>query len=215
MWDPMSEETFSSDGENSVSIYDVVDSVAANKKLIFERFLKYERRKSISPRFMVVGPGRCGKDTCALFLAQTLKQQFDGSTSWSVKELIAHSLRQSVLSCYADRHNCRKYWFDFCNRLRQIDPHMLIKMTLAFSDILIGTRDKQELANGFEVHRPNYVIWPVRDVPHDPTLEFDQEDVRRLCSEYGASFVLVDNQSDIPAFHQNLRQALPYLSCNE
>ena len=214
-------------------IYDVVEAISANIDYVREKFKEYEEvRRMINPRILIVGPGRCGKDTACEYLSKKLVYKFGGSTSWSVAPIMACLLWQTGgnqtpegqpnvpwrdLSdsekknltdyYYSKRHEHRKYWYDYCNMLRRIDPFLLLKLTIGQSWILAGTRSYEELDNAIKLFDPQLVVWPDRDVPEDPTLEFTFGDVCNYKTPE-RSIIMVDNAGDLESFQNNLDQLM-------
>lgn len=179
---------------SSLSRKIVEQSIIANAPYIRDCLSKYSQKK-IETRILIVGRGRSGKDTVAEYLSQRLGLLYNGSTSYSVLPLIAYSLNMAADECYSRRHENRMYWFDYCNLLRDIDPHVLIKLTLSFSDMLVGTRSVIEFVHALKLFNPQTVIWVERDVPDDPTLEFDRVQAGALSVCNNSNFITVDNNN--------------------
>ncbi|MDE2438782.1 MAG: hypothetical protein KGN01_05330 [Patescibacteria group bacterium] len=196
-----------------IDIYDVVLSVAANIDYIKKQFVDFElSNHSLSTRILIVGHGRSGKDESALYLGRRLGLRYTGSTSLAVRPLLAHAIygKNDLLTqehCYAHRHEDREYWYEYCNLLRRIDPLMLIKLCLSFSDILVGTRSFEELNNAVKVQRPTHILWLERSVPIDPTLEFRYDDLLQYARM--ANVIRVDNTGSIEELYNNLDILFP------
>lgn len=202
--------------EKSLDIYDVVCAIAFNIEYVKLRFVEFEiNKQNLQRRFMVVGHGRAGKDETAIYLAKTLGLRYEGSTSLSIKPIITSGMYDNNRTelqelCYSTRHDNRKYWYDFANMLRQIDPLLLIKLTLSYSDILVGTRSFQELENGVQLFRPTDILWLDRNVPADPTLEFRSSDLSKY--KYMSNIWNVDNNGSISELHEELDHIIIFQS---
>lgn len=190
------------DNYSKLNNYVVALSVAHNINYIETRFAMFERSATLEKRIIVCGHGRSGKDTASQILAKRLGYRFSGSTSQAVLPLITYSIygyidQETLADCYEQRHVNRGYWFDYCNMLRTIDPFMLLKLSLSYSDILSGTRSCEELANGVALFNPTHVLWIHRDVPKDPTLEYDRDFACDLVSVTSTQFVDIYNDGSL------------------
>jgi len=162
------------------------------------------------PAVAFCGMGRCGKDTAGIYLASGCSIRFKGSVSSIVAPLIATGLNQDVDTAYAERHENRMYWYEFCNELRRHDPTLLVKMTLSENDIVGGIRSANEL---FECSRLGVIdlsVWVENDrVAKDPTVEYTADDcdiVVRNCgtlSEYYGKLRRLAGTLNLPIRNEN------------
>jgi hypothetical protein len=137
---------------------------------------KYRDQHQI-PVLAFCGYGRAGKDLGAEWLGHNYDILYGGSTSEIMNPLIAAVLEKDEKTCYAERHEDRLYWFNFCNTFRADDPTLLAKMLLSRSDTVVGIRGAIELESCISRGILNLAIWvenPRVDV--DPTVEYISKD---------------------------------------
>ena len=187
----------------SPTIYDVVEAVAHNRNYIYDAFNDASAHELLQYRVLIVGHGRSGKDTVAALLAEKFGYRLGGSMSYAVIPLITYSLTGRTDAymqeyCYKHRHNNRKYWYDYCNLLRQIDPLLLVKLTLSTTDFIIGIRDKDEFINSLDYFKPHNVLWIERKgTPVDPTMDYDRLFVSEQCNPRGIRHTTVGNNDSV------------------
>ena len=198
-----------------IDMLDVIDAIAHNMNYIRSAYDTADyHNESLEHRIMVVGHGRHGKDTVAEILATELKLRLQGSTSYAVIPLLSYALEGTTTIddqelCYAGRHDNRKYWYDFCNMLRVIDPLMLIKLVLSRSDIIIGTRSKIEFTAALDYFKPFNVIWVQRrGFPDDPTMDYSRADVAVECNKRDIRHTTLGNNDDIPTLRQQIKSLI-------
>jgi len=139
------------------------------------------------------GYGRAGKDYSAKYLCSLTAMQYGGSTSSVVAPLIANALNQPVDQTFAERHDNRMFWFEFCNALRLHDPSMLARMNLGSGDMVVGIRSEVELHACVSQGVVDYTVWV--DNPRaelDPTVEYGQEDCHLTVSNCGSRLQLFE-----------------------
>lgn len=158
--------------------------------------------------FLVVGHGRSGKDTVASILAERFK--FAGGSSSVVIPIMAELLGVSVEVAYETRHEYRQLWYETINTLRDIDPLFIPKLVLQESEMVVGTRSLIELTETVKTFRPTIAIWVDRDVPPDPTLEFDWPMLRLICNLNRVQPFFVDNNGTL----DDLRETITTIACN-
>lgn len=124
------------------------------------------------PKVAICGPGRCGKDTAAMWLAGHTSLRLGKSTSQVIAPFAAQRLGLSVEDAFARRHSDRKYWFDLGNELRARDPTFLVREALREGDIVVGLRNPDEVTASRREGLVDLFIWIERVVPDDPTMAF-------------------------------------------
>lgn len=192
-------------------MYNVVRSVAHNINYIQSALWESKQHEKLKYRIMISGHGRTGKDTAATILADMFGYRAGYSTSFAVLPLVCYSLHGCLdlptqEECYAERHKDRTYWYNYCNMLRVIDPHMLIKLTLAQTDFIVGTRDKSEFVNALDFFKPNNVLWMEREgVAVDPTMDYDRSFVAAECNKRLIRHTTVGNNDSVDVLTQQLQ----------
>lgn len=146
---------------------------------------------------LLVGHGRCGKDTAGEYLARISNLKFAGTTSKYLAPYVAAVMGVSVEEAYRDRHRNRDQWYRIGNELREKDPGILIRESLEHGDIVGGIRDIEEVDAAHRGGMADLVIWIENIwVPNDPTLMFTE----RQCD------IVIPNNWGIEQFEARLRR---------
>lgn len=150
------------------------------------------------PVWAVCGHGRAGKDTAGEFLTANTPMRFRGATSKYLHPHVVARTGMDPAECWERRHEMRQLWYDLGNELRAEDPTVLLRASLADGNtILAGCRDACEIEAGLASGLIDLAIWIENErVPEDPTMTYGPE----LCD------VVLQNNWDIPAFHNRLRR---------
>jgi len=129
------------------------------------------------PILALCGPSRCGKDTAAIWLSTQFKVPFVGSVSSVVAPLVSEVIGDTVEQVLLDRHDHRNFWFSFCNALRETDPTLLVRLTLADNGIISGIRAAIELQAAIEAKLIDLAVWIDRASYYgaDTTVEYDAD----------------------------------------
>jgi hypothetical protein len=100
------------------------------------------------PTILILGSGRCGKDSFAELLVEELPDLTFTSSSWALAELIyediGKSLYPDVKSCFDDRHSCRDTWYRWVCQYNTPDKSRLTREILSKSNCYVGQRDLEE-----------------------------------------------------------------------
>lgn len=150
----------------------------------------------MTPRLLIVGGGRSGKDEAARFFNDHLGVPYAGSTSWAALPLMAEALKTHPQLAWEHRHECRQFWKDTLDTLRRDNPLLLVQRALnSGGRVVTGIRDKVEIDAAKERGIFRNILWIDRPgVPVDPTVTFDASDA----TDY------VKNDGDLRRFHCNL-----------
>lgn len=127
-----------------------------------------------SPKILIIGHGRSGKDTVAQILSNVTGLKWGGVSSYMCK-MVAEKLGVPPDEAWENRHKNREKWRAIIDEHRKDDPACIVKEMLAEGySIIAGLRPRAE----FDAVKPmfNHTIWVERDVPSDPTLELTKED---------------------------------------
>lgn len=161
---------------------------AVHAEFIETELLLFEQRKQTGqlPRIvpMFGGHGRSGKDEAAIALKEA-GWRFETSMSQVCAPLIAKDRREPVEEAFRERHHHRHFWRGWYDGLRDFDPKILVCMTLARNDLLVGIRSKAELVACREADLFQMAIWVDRPgIPVDPTVEYTIADCDCLLPNY-------------------------------
>jgi hypothetical protein len=127
------------------------------------------------PRIAICGPGRCGKDTAARWLAANTPLRLGRTTSEIIAPHVAARLGLTVEEAFARRHENRPLWFDVGNELRTPDPTYLVRECLKEGEIAVGLRNSDEVKAARAEGLIDLFVWVEREVPADPTQTFGPE----------------------------------------
>lgn len=146
-------------------------------------------------KLLLVGPGRCGKDTAGEFLARHTNLKFAGTTSKFLTKYVAQELKVDEKKAYEERHANRMTWYTIGNQIRESDPGRLIKEALEEGDITGGIRDRAEIEWAHHSDLIDLIIWienPSCEL--DPTLTFTKD----------WADILILNDGDIKMYYRRL-----------
>jgi hypothetical protein len=150
-----------------------------------------------TPKILIMGHGRAGKDVAALHLHQKFGLRYEGSVSWHMKEHMAEFLKLPVQTAWDTRHEHRMKWRKEIDRFREGDPARIVRRMLDTHDIIAGIRPRVE----FEAVRDQglidcFVYIDREGIEEDPTFEMCEDDAD----------VVIRNNSTIPVFKRTLNQ---------
>jgi hypothetical protein len=140
----------------------------------------------LHPKLLIMGHGRCGKDTAALYMMQKHGYRWNGSFSWHMLPHMAELLHLPQQIAWDTRHKHREIWRDEINEYRRGDPSRLMRAVFAKADIGSGPRPRVEFEAAKREAIFDYAIFIDKDVPVDPTFEMTRDD---------ADYVIDNNMS--------------------
>jgi hypothetical protein len=130
-----------------------------------------------TPAVAIIGPGHCGKDTAADIISRLTGFRFLGSTSWHVKEFVAHRMGINAMTAWETRRTRRKDWRRHVDSYREGDPARIVReMVSDGAAIITGIRTHPELSESLDDGLIGPVIWISRDNSPDPTNELTTRD---------------------------------------
>lgn len=108
------------------------------------------QKKIASPKLIVIGFARHGKDTVCELLAHH-GYTFKSSSMVAGLEVVYPVLKdkynyQTFEECFADRMNHRQEWFELISNYNYAEPDRLAKRIFSQADIYCGLRKFEELA---------------------------------------------------------------------
>jgi hypothetical protein len=160
-----------------------IDGKGFVERSVFKFELSYELLQNIKPdhrslpKILIVGPGRCGKDSLGEFIHNNSKHTYAGSTSKFLVKYVAECFRIPPEQAYPLRHKHRERWFEIGNATRENDHGLLQKEALAVGNVVAGIRDFREIAWACYNEIYDHIIWIDADVEQDPTLTFTANDI--------------------------------------
>lgn len=132
-------------------------------------------------RLAICGPGKCGKDEAAKFLASITNLRYLGSTSQAALDFVYkkwNSIEPGTYKTkedfYADRNLHRSFWATTIDEYNQNDQARLYRDHVCNgSDFLTGIRRLRELKAAKNEGLFDLSIWIEKpDVPGDHTLDY-------------------------------------------
>jgi len=148
------------------------------------------------PKILIVGPGRCGKDSLGDFIHKNSKHTYAGSTSKFLAKYVAQQFQISTEQAYELRHQHREQWFEIGNSIRENDHGLLQKEALAVGNVVAGIRDFREIAWACYNEIYDHIIWIDSDVEPDPTLTFTANDISVMLTGKRTKFTRIKNSKD-------------------
>jgi len=158
---------------------------------------------SQTPKLMIVGHGRHGKDTACEILRDKYGFTFESSSKFCSKLFIFDQLKdkygyKTEEDCYIDRHNRRAEWFKLISDFCEEDAAALGKSIFSEYNIYCGCRSKREL-NSMKLQGVfDYCVWVDRSEHLPP------EDSSIISIEPWMADFIIDNNRDIAQLETNL-----------
>ncbi len=151
----------------------------------------------VSPRILLVGHGRAGKDTGLEYLSALTGMQNAGSTSLYLTKYVAQRLGLDEREAYRTRHEMRDEWYRIGNELRTNDPGILLREALNRGPLTAGIRDLQEVVFARVNRVVDLIVWIENNrVPVDPTIKFGPE----------YADIVVQNNGSVEDYHERLKR---------
>jgi hypothetical protein len=114
-------------------------------------------------KILLIGHARHGKDTVAAMMKDIFGYEFESSSEAAAKIFLYEALKQkygykTYKECFEDRVNHRAEWHDAICEYNKDDKARLAKDILEFSNMYVGMRCPQELAECRRQKLFDYVI---------------------------------------------------------
>lgn len=117
-----------------------------------------------TPKIMLMGHGRHGKDTVAEILRDELGLSFSSSSLYCAQAFIYDTIKDlngytSFEECYEDRLNHRSLWAALIKSYNQKDPARLSREIFEEHDIYVGIRSDHEFQTAKEEELFDFAVW--------------------------------------------------------
>jgi hypothetical protein len=113
--------------------------------------------------------------------------EYPGSCSTLVLPVIAHTLQMSEAQAWAERHDHRQFWIDWCHAFRNPDYTKLVRMVLGSGDVVAGIRGRLEFEAAHREALIDLSVWIDNPrAPADPTVEYGKDDCDLVISNGGS-----------------------------
>lgn len=156
-------------------------------------------------RLAIVGPGRCGKDEMAAWLAANTRLRYSGTTSTVISKEYARRHGMTFDEAHAVRHARRDEWRALGDDMRRHDPAFLARTQLQTGDLAVGIRAAVEIEAVIREGLVDLVAWIDRPfianddnrchAEPDPTLEFGDE----------VADITIRNDGSLSRYHRRIR----------
>lgn len=135
----------------------------------------------------ICGYGRAGKDTVGEIFCAITGLTYPGSTSSLVLPIIADSIGIPDEHAWAERHEHREFWFNWCHAFRATDYDLLVRMCLSRGDVAIGIRGNLEFNTAVYKQTVGLAVWIDNPrVPVDATVEYGPGDCDLIIPNHGS-----------------------------
>lgn len=159
--------------------------VAQSLEMYTARLVK--RRELGAPTLAILGMGRAGKDTAAMYLGDTTELHYSGSSSNRLCRFVSHMVDLSEEQAFQERHNQRQFWIEAGHAIRRTDMTLLARIGLGHGDMAIGLRGLHEV---YACRRDGIVdamLWiDNHRAAVDPTVEFTASDCDLVIPNHGS-----------------------------
>ena len=149
-------------------------------------------------RLCIIGHGGHGKDTLAQIWADYFGLKFQSSSWVACRELIFDKQKDydTLLECYINRRNHRKFWFDTIAEYNTPDKTKLARKVLQTSDCYVGIRSKEELQSCIDTELFDHTIWV------DASARLPEESSESMTLTKDMSSISINNNGTLEEFHE-------------
>jgi len=152
-----------------------------------------------SPKLLVVGSARHGKDTFAEILSQEFDMTFESSSQAASDIFLYESLRgkykyKTPQECFEDRMNHRQEWYELICEYNKDDKARLAKGILERTDCYVGMRDSVEIKECLKQKLFDIVIWV------DASERLPMEDASSFNIDKSCADIVVENNDTLEDF---------------
>lgn len=151
------------------------------------------------PKFLIIGSARHGKDTMAEILSEKYGLTFQSSSVRAAEIFLFSALKdkygyKTFQECFEDRVNHRAEWKSLISDYNSIDRARLAKDILATSDIYVGMRDSDEIAECKNQHLFDLIIY----VDASERLPMEGNDSNGISKD--DADIIIENNGSLPEF---------------
>jgi dephospho-CoA kinase len=170
--------------------------------------------KPKSPKVLIIGHARHGKDTAAEYLTHQYGLSFANSSLMAAELFIFDALKekygyQTLAQCYEDRVNHRGEWFDMITEYNKEDAARLAGDILKTSDMYVGMRSEREISACYQ--RGLFDITLAIFDPRKPLEDSSSLDFDPLTW----ADAVIYNSSGIEEMHSKLKNLFDFLLCRK
>jgi dephospho-CoA kinase len=160
-------------------------------------------KKTKSPKLLVVGNARHGKDTFAEILSQQFGMTFESSSQAASNIFIYDLLKEKYdyktpEDCFEDRFNHRQEWYEAICDYNKSDKSKLAKGILERADCYVGMRDCVEIEECLRQNLFDIVIWV------DASKRLPMEDASSFNIDKSCADIVVENNDTLNDFFEKV-----------
>lgn len=152
-----------------------------------------------SPKLLIIGSARHGKDTFAEILSQEFGMTFESSSQAASDIFLYESLKDKYKyktpeECFEDRMNHRQEWYELICEYNKEDKARLAKGILERTDCYVGMRDHVEIEECLNQGLFDIVIWV------DSSKRLSMEDASSFNIDKSCADIVVENNDTLKDF---------------
>lgn len=160
--------------------------------------METEKQKQ-TPRLLIIGSARHGKDTLAELFSEEFGLKFKSSSQAASEIFIYEELRgkygyKTPEECFEDRMNHRPEWYRMICDYNVDDKARLAKGILELTDCYVGMRDRGEIDECINQGLFDLIIW-VDASKRLPLESFESFNIDPSCAD-----IIIDNNGTFEQF---------------
>ncbi len=149
-----------------------------------------------SPKLLVIGSARHGKDTFAEILSQEFGMTFESSSQAASDIFLYESLKEKYKyknpeECFEDRMNHRQEWYGLICEYNKEDKARLAKGILERTDCYVGMRDCVEIEECLKQGLFDIIIWV------DASERLPMEDASSFNIDKSCAHIIIENNGTL------------------
>ena len=156
-----------------------------------------------TPKILVIGAARWGKDSLAEILNQEFGYTFESSSQAAANIFLYDLLKdkynyQTPEECFEDRINHRQEWYEAICEYNKDDKAKLAKGILKRSDCYVGMRDWEEIDECRRQGLFDLIVWV------DASERLPNEDASSFNITKDCADIIIENNTDFEAFRERV-----------
>lgn len=162
-----------------------------------------KKEKNESPKLLIIGSARWGKDSFAEILNEHFGLSFQSSSQAAANIFLYDSLKdkygyKTPEECFEDRVNHRAEWKNMICHYNKDDRAKLAKEILKNSDCYVGMRDREEINECMRQGLFDIIVWiDASDrLPLEPADSFD---IDKSCAD-----IIIENNGTFEEFKEKV-----------
>jgi hypothetical protein len=161
-------------------------------------------KENKTPRLLVIGAARWGKDSFAEILNQEFGYTFESSQA--AANIFLYDLLKDKYGyltpeeCFEDRMNHRQEWYEAICEYNKDDKARLAKGILERSDCYVGMRDRGEIDECIKQELFDLVIWV------DASERLPLEDASSFNIDKSCADIIIDNNGTEAQFRERIKR---------